>query len=217
MPAAPVLTHCPYCSLQCGMSLHDADGLLRIGIRDFPANRGGLCQKGWTAAAGHSAGPGTGGATSYAGSPEVVRLKAAGVELAILGSARACPGADVIRFTDPGRGVYQKLVVRAGRLAGALLLGDTRTAGTLTQLFDRGAVLPADRASLLIARRDGAAPAPDSPVMIGGSLRSASATASPKPPSARPIKTGPGTPSRSLPERAPPLAAGRARAPSRQS
>ncbi|HWG00515.1 MAG TPA: molybdopterin oxidoreductase family protein [Trebonia sp.] len=69
MPALPVLTHCPYCSLQCGMSLRAADGAsdgageaggaghageagggLRVGTRDFPTNRGGLCQKGWTAA-----------------------------------------------------------------------------------------------------------------------------------------------------------------------
>jgi assimilatory nitrate reductase catalytic subunit len=49
-PASPVLTHCPYCSLQCGMSLHSADGSPRVGPRDFPTNRGGLCQKGWTAA-----------------------------------------------------------------------------------------------------------------------------------------------------------------------
>jgi assimilatory nitrate reductase catalytic subunit len=32
------------------MSLHEADGAVRIGTRDFPTNRGGLCQKGWTAA-----------------------------------------------------------------------------------------------------------------------------------------------------------------------
>jgi assimilatory nitrate reductase catalytic subunit len=32
------------------MSLRDEDGTLRIGSRDFPTNRGGLCQKGWTAA-----------------------------------------------------------------------------------------------------------------------------------------------------------------------
>ncbi|MGQ7296782.1 molybdopterin oxidoreductase family protein [Quadrisphaera sp. KR29] len=44
-------THCPYCSLQCGI-------LLTAGGRpaslepdpDFPTNRGGLCSKGWTAA-----------------------------------------------------------------------------------------------------------------------------------------------------------------------
>ncbi len=50
MPTATVATHCPYCSLQCGMSLHAADGALAVGTRDFPTNRGGLCQKGWTAA-----------------------------------------------------------------------------------------------------------------------------------------------------------------------
>jgi assimilatory nitrate reductase catalytic subunit len=53
-------THCPYCALQCGMSLGPGgagtgadtgtSGLsLRVVPReDVPANRGGLCQKGWT-------------------------------------------------------------------------------------------------------------------------------------------------------------------------
>jgi assimilatory nitrate reductase electron transfer subunit len=102
-----------------------------------------------------------------AGSPSVVRVKAAGIELAVLGSARRGGGADVVRFTDPGRGIYQKLVVRDGRLAGAILLGDTRAAGTLTQLLDRGAVLPADRSALLTGGR-GPDAAADSPVRIPG-------------------------------------------------
>jgi assimilatory nitrate reductase electron transfer subunit len=113
------------------------------------------------------AAPGEGGA-SYAGSPAVVRLKAAGLELATLGSVRGGGGAEVIRFADPSRGVYQKLVVRDGRLAGAILLGDTRAAGTITQLFDRGATLPADRSSLLVTRRGTAAPVADTPVMLPG-------------------------------------------------
>ncbi|MGW3958747.1 molybdopterin oxidoreductase family protein [Amycolatopsis sp. NPDC005003] len=37
-------THCPYCALQCGMSLEGT----RVTPRDFPVNAGGLCQKGWT-------------------------------------------------------------------------------------------------------------------------------------------------------------------------
>src|SRR6184192_776013 len=37
-------THCPYCALQCGMSLDGA----RVTPRDFSVNAGGLCQKGWT-------------------------------------------------------------------------------------------------------------------------------------------------------------------------
>ncbi|MDQ6676243.1 MAG: molybdopterin oxidoreductase family protein [Acidobacteriota bacterium] len=43
-------THCPYCALQCGMNVVSDAGLITIGSRDFPTNRGGLCQKGWTAA-----------------------------------------------------------------------------------------------------------------------------------------------------------------------
>ena len=44
-------THCPYCALQCGMNLVERDGELAVAPRpDFPTNRGGLCQKGWTAA-----------------------------------------------------------------------------------------------------------------------------------------------------------------------
>ncbi len=46
-----VATHCPYCALQCGMTL-TADERSSVGIegREFPTNRGSLCQKGWTAA-----------------------------------------------------------------------------------------------------------------------------------------------------------------------
>lgn len=110
---------------------------------------------------------------SYPGSVPVTRLKAAGVELACLGEAAltedeaddaggGASGAtasdvEVVRFTDSARGVYQKLVVRSGRLAGAILLGDTAAAGTLAQLFDRGSALPADRAALLLGRTGGAA------------------------------------------------------------
>ena len=43
-------THCPYCALQCGMSVVQSEGVWSIAARDFPTNRGGLCRKGWTAA-----------------------------------------------------------------------------------------------------------------------------------------------------------------------
>ena len=43
-------THCPYCALQCGMTLVAQNGDVKVRARDFPTNRGGLCQKGWTAA-----------------------------------------------------------------------------------------------------------------------------------------------------------------------
>lgn len=44
-------THCPYCALQCGIRMGTTDsGDVMLEPRDFPTNRGGLCQKGWTAA-----------------------------------------------------------------------------------------------------------------------------------------------------------------------
>jgi assimilatory nitrate reductase catalytic subunit len=38
-------THCPYCSLQCGIELTGVD----VAGREFPTNRGGVCRKGATA------------------------------------------------------------------------------------------------------------------------------------------------------------------------
>ncbi len=44
-------THCPYCSLQCGMTVVAGDRPATVQPQpDFPTNRGGLCSKGWTAA-----------------------------------------------------------------------------------------------------------------------------------------------------------------------
>jgi assimilatory nitrate reductase catalytic subunit len=52
MLASTVATHCPYCALQCGMHLlGTADGVKVAGNAKFPVNEGGLCVKGWSAAA----------------------------------------------------------------------------------------------------------------------------------------------------------------------
>ncbi len=46
-----IATHCPYCALQCGMNVVQIGTGWGVEARDFPTNRGGLCRKGWTAAA----------------------------------------------------------------------------------------------------------------------------------------------------------------------
>ena len=46
-------THCPYCALQCAITIspgRTTHGIPLVSPRDFPVNRGGLCQKGWTSA-----------------------------------------------------------------------------------------------------------------------------------------------------------------------
>ena len=50
--SSAVSTHCPYCALQCGMDLVcDGDRIEVTGNKRFPVNEGGLCVKGWSAAA----------------------------------------------------------------------------------------------------------------------------------------------------------------------
>lgn len=43
-------THCPYCALQCGMTLAVRDEQVTVLSRNFSTNKGGLCQKGWFSA-----------------------------------------------------------------------------------------------------------------------------------------------------------------------
>src|ERR1700731_3127608 len=51
MASAATKTHCPYCSLQCGITLDVSGGQVVLAPQDdFPTNRGGLCAKGWAAA-----------------------------------------------------------------------------------------------------------------------------------------------------------------------
>ncbi|MFZ0874207.1 MAG: molybdopterin oxidoreductase family protein [Pseudonocardiaceae bacterium] len=51
MDGPSTLTHCPYCSLQCGITLRVAPDRVHLEPQqDFPTNRGGLCSKGWNAA-----------------------------------------------------------------------------------------------------------------------------------------------------------------------
>src|SRR6202048_1880718 len=49
--SGPTKTHCPYCSLQCGITLDATTAPVTLAPQeDFPTNLGGLCAKGWTAA-----------------------------------------------------------------------------------------------------------------------------------------------------------------------
>jgi assimilatory nitrate reductase electron transfer subunit len=108
----------------------------------------------------------TGQDARYSGSRLVTRLKAAGIELAAMGDTGLDDDeAEIVRFADPTRGTYKKVVIKDERLVGAILLGETGTAGLLTQLYDRAAPLPADRLQLLFHRLDTATPV-DTPVRI---------------------------------------------------
>lgn len=46
-----VLTHCPYCALQCGARLSRTGAGVTVSSSNVPVDGGGLCHKGWTAPA----------------------------------------------------------------------------------------------------------------------------------------------------------------------
>jgi nitrite reductase (NADH) large subunit len=99
---------------------------------------------------GEGALTGTGGASRprYEGSKLYVRLKVAGVDVATIGDAMGSMDPletdDVLEVVEERRSTYRKLILRDGKLVGAMLVGNTGAAASLVQLFDRGDALPAD-------------------------------------------------------------------------
>ncbi len=86
----------------------------------------------------------------YLGSKVYARLKVAGVEVASFGVTDAeFPSDEVVQVFEDRRGVYRKLVVRDGKLAGAMLVGCADAAPALVQMFDRDEPLPPNRLDVL--------------------------------------------------------------------
>jgi nitrite reductase (NADH) large subunit len=71
--------------------------------------------------AAHLAGEGA----HYPGSVLATNLKVSGVNVFSAGDFLGAPGTEQLVLSDPGLGTYKKLVVRSGRLVGAVLFGDT--------------------------------------------------------------------------------------------
>ncbi|WP_323100847.1 FAD-dependent oxidoreductase [Intrasporangium sp. YIM S08009] len=115
-------------------------------------------------------------AATYTGTSVVTRLKAPDVDLTSMGRVDVGvhdAGHEVLAFTDPVRGRYAKLVLRADRLVGAILLGVGDAAGPLTQLYDTGATAPRDRLALMLGRavtRAGGAESVNLAEMPGGAV-----------------------------------------------
>ncbi|MEO3849124.1 FAD-dependent oxidoreductase [Streptomyces sp. B8F3] len=83
----------------------------------------------------------------YAGTRALTRLTLAAadtpLDLAAFGVTEPAPGDDVVHLADATRRVYRKVVVRADRLVGGILLGDLGAVGTLARTWEGDAPLPA--------------------------------------------------------------------------
>jgi nitrite reductase [NAD(P)H] large subunit len=93
----------------------------------------------------------------YRGSKLYARLKVAGVDVASMGcKGPELEGDEVLQILEERRNAYRKLVVRGGRLVGAMLVGNTAASGSLVQLFDRGDPLPDDPLEVFVTARPAA-------------------------------------------------------------
>ena len=85
----------------------------------------------------------------YDGSRIVARLRATGLDVAVMGHPEQAAG-QVVEVANPIRGTYRKLVVDGGVVEAAVMVGDLSRVGLLTQLFDRRTVLGPDEPGRLL-------------------------------------------------------------------
>ncbi len=86
----------------------------------------------------------------YRGSKLYTRLKVAGIEVASMGLLEPSLETDeVVQVIEDRKNTYRKLIIREGKLVGAMLVGDAAASPTLVQMFDRGDPMPANPLDLL--------------------------------------------------------------------
>lgn len=95
----------------------------------------------------------------YLGSNTSTTLKVMGVDLTVLGIKEPVDEKDnVITYSDPNGGVYKKVILREGRVAGSILMGDTRIANTLLRAFHKGEFVKQNPQELLFPLANGGDP-----------------------------------------------------------
>ena len=85
----------------------------------------------------------------YTGTVQAAKLKIMGVDVFSAGDWKETPEAEPVRYEDPALGIYKKVVVRDGRLAGVILVGDTGDSHRYMDLLRSGVHLNGQRRHLL--------------------------------------------------------------------
>jgi nitrite reductase (NADH) large subunit len=89
---------------------------------------------------------------SYQGSVVATNLKVSGVGVFSAGDFVGANGSEAIVLNDAKRGVYKKLVIAEGRLAGAVLIGETQDALWYLDLIRTRQPVAAIRAEMMFGR-----------------------------------------------------------------
>ncbi len=77
------------------------------------------------------------GAAEYVTLPTATKLKVTGINLFSVGDFQGDESCENICYTDPAIGIYKKLVIKADKLIGAVLYGDTVDGSWYQQLLEK--------------------------------------------------------------------------------
>ncbi len=94
----------------------------------------------------------TDGAGTYEGSSLSTRLKVSGVDVFSAGKHLGGAGCEDIVFRDAGRGVYKRIVLEDGKVAGAVLFGDAADGAWYFDLMRSGQDVAAIRETLVFGQ-----------------------------------------------------------------
>ncbi|MES2895628.1 MAG: nitrite reductase large subunit NirB [Pseudomonadota bacterium] len=94
----------------------------------------------------------TGADATYEGSLLQTRLKVSGVDVFSAGKFGGGEGCEDVVFRDAGRGVYKRVVIEDGKVAGAVLFGDAADGGWYFDLMRTGADVAELRDTLIFGQ-----------------------------------------------------------------
>ncbi|SFH07073.1 NAD(P)/FAD-dependent oxidoreductase [Methylobacterium gossipiicola] len=101
-----------------------------------------------------------GEAAAYPGTSLATSLKVSGLPVFSAGAIEAPEGAETIVLSDPGLGLYRKLIIADDRLIGAVFVGDIAEQGWCKELIRGGAPIAGHRDDLMFGRQTPSPPAP---------------------------------------------------------
>jgi len=89
---------------------------------------------------------------AYPGTSLATSLKVSGLPVFSAGAIEAPEGSETILMSDPGLGLYRKLIVADDRLVGAVFVGDIAEQGWCKELIRTGAAIGGHRDDLMFGR-----------------------------------------------------------------
>ncbi|MDO9169907.1 MAG: FAD-dependent oxidoreductase [Methylobacter sp.] len=92
------------------------------------------------------------GVAEYITLPTATKLKVTGINLFSVGDFQGDEHSESLYFTDPAIGIYKKLVIKAEKLIGAVLYGDTADGSWYQQLLEQEETISEIRDALIFGK-----------------------------------------------------------------